>query len=255
MAKTIALAGKGGTGKTTVSALLVKYLLAQGLTPILAVDADPNANLNELLGLEVETTLGEIKNELRTAVPDSMARGDFIEMRLNEAIIEASGFDLIVMGQPEGPGCYCAAHSFLSQALEKLMRHYAYVVVDNEAGMEHLSRLNMREIDHLLVVSDASSRGVMTAGRIAELIKPLQLEVGTVWLMVNRAPQEIPKALDDYVKEVCKEKGMKFLGYLRESEEIFKAEIERRPLLELPEETEIVKEANTLFERLVREGA
>ncbi len=254
MAKTIALAGKGGTGKTTVSALLVKYLLARGKTPILAVDADPNANLNELLGLEVETTLGEIKNELRTSVPESMARGDFIEMRLNEAIIEAQGFDLIVMGQPEGPGCYCAAHSFLSQALEKLMRHYAYTVVDNEAGMEHLSRLNMRQIDHLLVVSDASSRGVMTAGRIADLVKPLQLEVGVIWLLVNRAPKEIPKALDDYVKEVCQEKGMAFLGYLPESEEIFKAEIERRPLLALPEETDIIKETTKLFDRIV-EGA
>jgi len=254
VAKTIALAGKGGTGKTTTAALLVKYLLDRGKTPILAVDADPNANLNELLGLEVETTLGEIKNELRTAVPESMARGDFIEMRLNEAIIESSGFDLIVMGQPEGPGCYCAAHSFLSQALEKLMRHYAHVVVDNEAGMEHLSRLNMRQIDHLLVVSDASSRGVMTAGRIADLVKPLQLDVGTVWLLVNRAPKEIPKALDDYVREVCEEKGMKFLGYLPESEEVFKAEIERKPLLDLPAETKIVKEAGKLFDRML-EGA
>ena len=255
MSQTIALAGKGGTGKTTVSALLVKYLLETGKTPILAVDADPNANLNELLGVEVEVTLGEIKNELRTAVPDSMARGDYIEMRLNEAIIEAKGFDLIVMGQPEGPGCYCAAHAFLSQALEKLMRHYAYVVVDNEAGMEHLSRLNMRKIDHLLVVSDASSRGVMTAGRIAELIKPLQLEVGTLWLLVNRAPAEIPKALDQYVQEICQEKGMKFLGYLRESPAIFEAEIERKPLLELPSGEEVVKEASSLFDRMLGEGA
>ncbi len=255
MSKTIALAGKGGTGKTTVASLLIKYLIEEGKTPILAVDADPNANLNELLGVEVEVTLGEIKNELRTSVPDSMARGDYIEMRLNEAIIEARGFDLIVMGQPEGPGCYCAAHAFLSQALEKLMRHYAYVVVDNEAGMEHLSRLNMRKIDHLLIVSDASSRGVMTAGRIAELIKPLQLEVGTIWLLVNRAPQDIPAALDKYVQEICAEKGMRFLGYLKESPTIFEAEIERKPLLSLPNESEVFKEAKGLFERMLKEGA
>ncbi len=255
MSQTIALAGKGGTGKTTVAALLVKYLIETGKTPVLAVDADPNANLNELLGVEVEVTLGEIKNELRTAVPESMARGDFIEMRLNEAIIEAQGFDLIVMGQPEGPGCYCAAHAFLSQALEKLMRHYAYVVVDNEAGMEHLSRLNMRKIDHLLVVSDASSRGVMTAGRIAELIKPLQLEVGKIWLLVNRAPGEIPPALDDYVRQICAEKKMEFLGYLKESPEIFEAEIERRPLLALPKESKVYQEATALFERLLSKGA
>ena len=251
MAKIIALAGKGGTGKTTVSSLLVKYLREKGKTPILAVDADPNANLNELLGVEVETTLGEIKNELRTSVPESMARGDFIEMRLNEAIIEATGFDLIVMGQPEGPGCYCAAHAFLSQALEKLIRHYAYVVVDNEAGMEHLSRLNLRRVHDLLVVSDASSRGVMTAGRIADLVKPLQLEVERIWLLVNRAPQEIPEALDQYVQEICQEKGMNFLGYLPESEDIFKAEIERKPLLDLPPDLEIVRQSYSLFEKII----
>ncbi len=255
MSQTIALAGKGGTGKTTIAALLIKYLLERGKTPILAVDADPNANLNELLGVDVEVTLGEIKNELRTGVPESMARGDFIEMRLNEAIIEAHGFDLIVMGQPEGPGCYCAAHAFLSQALEKLMRHYAYVVVDNEAGMEHLSRLNMRKIDHLLVVSDASSRGVMTAGRIAELIKPLQLEVGTLWLLVNRAPEKVPEALDEYVQQICTEKGMKFLGYFKESPEIFEAEIERKPLLNLSTNTPVVKETQNLFERMLKERA
>ncbi|WP_022854140.1 ATP-binding protein [Thermodesulfatator atlanticus] len=252
MSRTIALAGKGGTGKTTTAALLIRHLIKTGRTPILAVDADPNANLNELLGVDVDVTLGEIKNELRTAVPDSMARGDFIEMRLNEAVIETDDFDLIVMGQPEGPGCYCAAHAFLSQALEKLMKNYAYVVVDNEAGMEHLSRLNMRNIDHLLVVSDASSRGVMTAGRIAELIKPLQLEVGTVWLLVNRAPQEIPQTLDDYVQKICDEKDMKFLGYLKESQEVFEAEIARRPLLELVDNTEIVKEASQLFEKILK---
>ncbi|OAG27628.1 ATP-binding protein [Thermodesulfatator autotrophicus] len=252
MSQVIALAGKGGTGKTTTAALIIRHLAKTGRTPILAVDADPNANLNELLGLEVETTLGEIKNELRSAVPDSMARGDFIEMRLNEAIIETDDFDLIVMGQPEGPGCYCAAHAFLSQALEKLLKNYAYVVTDNEAGMEHLSRMNLRKIDKLLIVSDASSRGVMTAGRIAELIKPLQLEVGEIWLLVNRAPQKIPEVLDEYVKQVCEEKGMKFLGYLNESPEIFEAEINRRSILELPDDTQVVKEAGELFERLLK---
>ncbi|AEH44185.1 cobyrinic acid ac-diamide synthase [Thermodesulfatator indicus DSM 15286] len=252
MSQVIALAGKGGTGKTTTAALLIRYLTETGRTPILAVDADPNANLNELLGLQVEVTLGEIKDELRSSVPDNMARGDFIEMRLNEAIIETDDFDLLVMGQPEGPGCYCAAHSFLSQALEKLLKNYAYVITDNEAGMEHLSRMNLRKINKLLIVSDASSRGVMTAGRIAELIKPLQLDVKEIWLLVNRAPQEIPEVLDDYVKQVCHEKGMTFLGYLKESPEIFEAEINRQSLLELPDNTPVIKEAGQLFEKLLK---
>lgn len=251
MAIRVALAGKGGTGKTTTAALLVRFLVESGRTPVLAVDADPNANLNELLGLEVETTLGEIKNELRTSVPESMARGDFMEMRVHEALVEAEGYDLLVMGQPEGPGCYCAAHSFLSQALQKLERSYAYMVVDNEAGMEHLSRLNMTEIDHLLVVSDASSRGVLTAARIAALVKPLQLQVSHKWLLVNRAPEEIPEALDKHVREVCAREDLKLLGYLPESERVFELEINQKPLWELPAEDPFLRKAYGLFEKLM----
>ncbi|QJA06180.1 AAA family ATPase [Thermosulfurimonas marina] len=252
MAVRIALAGKGGTGKTTTAALLIRYLVETGKGPVLAVDADPNANLNELLGLTVETTLGEVKNELRTSVPESMARGDFMEMRVHEALVEAEGYDLLVMGQPEGPGCYCAAHSFLSQALQRLEKSYRYLVVDNEAGMEHLSRLNMVEIDHLLVVSDASSRGVLTAARIAALVKPLQLQVGHKWLLVNRAPDPVPEALDRYVRETCAKEGLTFLGYLPESPEIFELEVEQKPLWELPEEDRLLRKAYRLFEEMLK---
>ncbi|OAQ21004.1 AAA family ATPase [Thermosulfurimonas dismutans] len=251
MAVRIALAGKGGTGKTTTAALLIRYLVETGKGPVLAVDADPNANLNELLGLEVETTLGEVKNELRTSVPESMSRGDFMEMRVHEAMVEAEGYDLLVMGQPEGPGCYCAAHSFLSQALQKIEKSYAYMVVDNEAGMEHLSRLNMTEIDHLLVVSDASSRGVLTAARIAALVKPLQLQVGHKWLLVNRAPEEIPEALDKYVRETCEKETLSFLGYLSESKEIFELEVNQRPIWDLPSEHPLLVQAYRLFEEML----
>lgn len=251
MAVRIALAGKGGTGKTTTAALLIRYLVETGRGPVLAVDADPNANLNELLGLEVETTLGEIKNELRTSAPESMSRGDFMEMRVHEAMVEAEGYDLLVMGQPEGPGCYCAAHFFLSQALQKIEKSYAYMVVDNEAGMEHLSRLNMTEIEHLLVVSDASSRGVLTAARIAALVKPLQLQVGHKWLLVNRAPEEIPEALDKYVRETCEKENLSFLGYLPESKEIFELEVNQRPLWDLPSEHPLLGQAYRLFEEML----
>ena len=252
MAVRIALAGKGGTGKTTTAALLVRYLVETGQGPVLAVDADPNANLNELLGLTVEITLGEIKDELRTSVPESMARGDFMEMRVHEALGEAEGYDLLVMGQPEGPGCYCAAHSFLSQALQRLEKSYRYMVVDNEAGMEHLSRLNMTEIDHLLVVSDASSRGILTAARIAALVKPLQLQVGRKWLLVNRAPEPVPEALDRYAGETCAKEGLEFLGYLPESPEIFELEVAQKPLWELPSDHPLLRKAYRLFEEMLK---
>jgi CO dehydrogenase maturation factor len=203
----ISFAGKGGTGKSTLSALLINYLVDKGLKPILAVDADPNANLNELLGEEVHITLGEIKEELRKSVPDSMARYDYVEMRLHQAIIEGTGYDLIVMGQPEGPGCYCAAHSFLSQAIEKLMKSYRYLVIDNEAGMEHLSRLNLLEMEHLIVVSDASMRGIMTAGRIADLLKTLQVQVENLWFIVNRSPMLSLKSSHPMLRRFAKNLG------------------------------------------------
>lgn len=226
----ISFAGKGGTGKSTLSALMVNYLLEAGLKPILAVDADPNANLNELLGEEVHITLGEIKEELRKSVPDSMARYDYVEMRLHQAIIEADGYDLIVMGQPEGPGCYCAAHSFLSQAIEKLMRSYNYLVIDNEAGMEHLSRLNLLEMEHLLIVSDASYRGIITVERIAELLKSLHIKVENLWMVVNRCPENLPEELKKVAKEVAERQGLKLLAFLPEDPMVLQYEAQRVPV-------------------------
>ncbi|MBA2848314.1 AAA family ATPase [Thermosulfuriphilus ammonigenes] len=251
MAETIALAGKGGTGKTTVAALVIRYLLEKNLKPILAVDADANANLNELLGLEVEITLGEIKDEMKTSVPTGMTKDQFMELKVHEALIEAPGFDLLVMGQPEGPGCYCAANAFLAQVMEGVAKNYRYLVVDNEAGMEHLSRLNMRRVDYLLVVSDPSSRGVLTAGRIARLTEPLGLEVGRKVLIVNRAPEEIPPALADQIEKTALETGLEFAGYLPHSEELFRFEVERRPLLELPQDSAVLREAYKIFDSLL----
>lgn len=223
----ISFAGKGGTGKSTLSALLVNYLLDHNLKPILAVDADPNANLNELLGEDVEITLGEIKEELRKSVPDSMARYDYVEMRLHQAVIEGQGYDLIVMGQPEGPGCYCAAHSFLSQAIEKLMRSYNYLVIDNEAGMEHLSRLNLLEMEHLIIVSDASHRGIMTVGRIAELLRSLQIQVGNLWMIVNRCPENLPEELKKFAYEISEKHSLKLLAFLPEDSKVLEFEAKR----------------------------
>ncbi|MFN3567805.1 MAG: AAA family ATPase [Caldimicrobium sp.] len=243
-------AGKGGTGKSTLSALLVNFLLDKGLKPILAVDADPNANLNELLGEEVYITLGEIKEELRKSVPDSMARYDYVEMRLHQAIIEGRGYDLIVMGQPEGPGCYCAAHSFLSQAIEKLMQSYNYLVIDNEAGMEHLSRLNLLQMEHLIIVSDASHRGIMTVGRIAELIKSLQISVNHFWMIVNRCPENLPEELKSYAKDIAEKYQLNLLAFLPEDTFVLQAEAKKIPVFHW-ENSKLKKEAYKIFESLI----
>src|SRR5210317_1970204 len=160
MPKVIAMAGKGGTGKTTLSALLINYMLNKNMTPILAVDADANANLNELLDMDVDLTLGEIRRDLKGDIPPNITRDQFMEMKVHQALIEEKGFDLMAMGQPDGPGCYCAANQHLAMTMDHLGGNYEYILVDNEAGMEHLSRMNLREIDLLIVTSDPSARGI-----------------------------------------------------------------------------------------------
>ena len=247
-AKVIAMAGKGGTGKTTTTALLIKYLVERGLTPVMAVDADANANLNELLGLEVDTTMGEIRERMKTDTPQGMTKSEFMEMHIAQAIIESTGYDLLVMGQPEGPGCYCMANSILAQVMEGLAKSYRYMIVDNEAGMEHLSRLNLRNIHTLFVVSDPSARGVLTAARIADLTNSLGVEVENKVLIVNRVPQPVPEALDNHVKEAVAKTDLQFGGYIPASDEIFDAEMAQKSLLELPEQTEAVKAAWSVFE-------
>ena len=247
----IAMSGKGGTGKTTLTALLIKYLVETNLTPVLAVDADANANLNELLGLEVDVTLGEIRDRMKTETPQGMTKNEFMEIHINQAIIEATGFDLLVMGQPEGPGCYCMANSILAQVMERLSKNYRFLLVDNEAGMEHLSRLNLRKINTLFVVSDPSSRGVLTAARIADLTKALQVQVGQKVLVVNRVPEPVPESLDQHVKDAVEKTDLLFGGYLPPSQEIFQKEMAQESLLDLPEEAPAVKEAFGIFKRFI----
>jgi len=248
-AEIIAMAGKGGTGKTTMSALLIRYLLKRHLTPVLAVDADANANLNELLGIPVEVTLGDIRDRMKTETPPGMTKSDFMELEFNKALIESEGFDLLVMGQPQGPGCYCMANSILAGLMERLSSSYRYMLVDNEAGMEHLSRFNLRKIGLLFVVSDASARGVTAARRIADLTKSLGVEVGKKVLIVNRAPDVIPEALNGHIQQSIAESDLIFGGYVHASPEIFAYETSQRSLLTLSDDVRAVQEAEAIFSK------
>jgi len=250
-AKVIAMAGKGGTGKTTISALVVKYLIEKKLTPILAVDADPNANLNELLGIEVDTTLGDIRENMRTSTPDGMSKFDFMEMQINQAILEATGFDLVVMGQPQGPGCYCMANSILAGVLERLSQSYKFLLVDNEAGMEHLSRLNLRNIYKLFVVSDASSRGVTAAKRIADLTASLDVKVEEKILIINRIPENMPEELMKHIKNTISDSDLKLGGFVPYSQPIFEYEAARKSLLDIPKDARGVMETIQILEKFI----
>lgn len=251
MSKVIALAGKGGTGKTTVTALLLKYLLAKKITPVLAVDADANANLNELLDLDVPATLGQIRKEMKGDIPHGMSRDQFMEMKVHQAMIEEKGFDLLVMGQPDGPGCYCAANQYLAMTMDKLAGNYKWILVDNEAGMEHLSRMNLRSIDHMFIISDPSARGILTAGRIADITDPLQLDVRKRHFIVNRAPNPVPAALKKKIDEaLANREDMELAGVISSSDELIERELSGKSYLDVPEESEVIKQAFAIFDRI-----
>jgi CO dehydrogenase maturation factor len=248
MSFTLALAGKGGTGKTTLAGLLVKYLIRHNKTPILAVDADANANFNEVLGVPVRETLGEAREQMKKgAVPSGMTKDVFMSMKLEEAVVEADGFDLIVMGQPEGPGCYCAANSLLSGFLEKLTHNYPYIVMDNEAGMEHISRLTTSNVDILLIVSDTSRRGLTAAARIHALAKELNIGVGKSYLSINQAKGEDVASLLEFVKG----DGLELLGTIPEDETVYEYDLHGRPTIALPEENPAVTAAFAMFQKIV----
>ncbi len=251
MPKIIALAGKGGVGKTTISALLIKYLTERNMTPILAVDADANANLNELLGLELGATIGQIRKELKGDMPPNMTRDQYMEMKVHQALVEASGFDLMAMGQPDGPGCYCAANQHLAMTMDHLADNYRYILVDNEAGMEHLSRMNLRDIDYLIVVSDPSARGIMTAKRIAELTGPLGIQIKKKCLIVNRVPEPASKELLAKIDEAAQSSDLPLGGLLPASNELVAQEIAGKSYLLLDVEVPVLQKAFAIFDALL----
>jgi len=252
MPKIIALAGKGGVGKTTISALLIKYLTERGMTPILAVDADANANLNELLGLELGTTIGQIRKELKGDMPPNMTRDQYMEMKVHQSLVEAAGFDLMAMGQPDGPGCYCAANQHLAMTMDHLAANYQYIVVDNEAGMEHLSRMNLRDIDYLIVVSDPSARGIMTAKRIAELTGPLGIQIKKKCLIVNRVPEPAGEELLAKIREAVESTDLPLGGLLPASNELVAQEITGKSYLDLEDSVPVVAKAFAIFNDFLR---
>jgi len=248
---TIALAGKGGTGKTTLAGLLVRFLKEHDMSPILAVDADSNSNLNEVLGLKVEETLGEAREMMKKDVPVGMTKDMWMEMKVEQALVEAKGFDLIVMGRPEGPGCYCAANNLLSAFIERLMNNYPYLVVDNEAGMEHFSRLTTKDIDLLLVVSDSSRRGILSARRIYDLVDELNIRVGRKYLLVNQYRDKLAKL----VAKETETFDPNSVSTIPEDDLIYEFDLEGKPTMELPPESVALQAANEIFARLLLEKA
>jgi CO dehydrogenase maturation factor len=246
MPKIIALAGKGGVGKTTIGGMLVRYLTEEiKKGPVLAVDGDPNSNLNEVLGVEVHGTIGEAREMMKKDVPPGMTKDVWFEYKVNQAIAEGKGFDLLVMGRPEGPGCYCAANSLAKQSIETLKGNYGYVVVDNEAGMEHMSRLVTQDVDHLYVISDGYPRGLLTAKRIIELIAELKLNIRHTHLVVNRLREDDRETMARTVLD----KGLNVEGIIRDDSEIVKGDGAGKTIFDLPKNSRAISDAYRIFEK------
>jgi CO dehydrogenase maturation factor len=234
MSYVIALAGKGGVGKTTTAALIVKYLLKNNKTPILAVDADPNSNFAESIGVNIQDTIGSVLADFlinRGELPPGMTKQSFLELKLHQILKEGKDIDMMSMGTPDGPGCYCAANSILKDYFEKLATNYKYIVVDNEAGMEHFSRKNNSVIDLLIMCSNYSLKGIKTAKRLSDLVDSLGLEIKKRALIVNQAPEQ----MDNNILNEIKNTGLLLLGNVVSDHLIEEFEINGRALTDLPD--------------------
>ena len=246
MTQTIAVAGKGGVGKTTVCGMLIDYLIEKRETPLLVVDADANSNLNEVLGVEVETTLGDIREEIAqaelkgTAIPAGMTKADWAEFRFNSALVEEDDFDMLVMGRTQGQGCYCYVNGLLKTQVDKYVGNYKYTVIDNEAGMEHIARGTLPHVDTLLLISDSSRRGIQAVGRIARMIGDLNLNPTRRGLIVNRAPGGV---LNPGVRDEIEKQGLHLIGVLPQDDAVYEADCEGRPSSKIAETDSPMKKA------------
>jgi len=237
MPHTIAVAGKGGVGKTTTCGMLIDYLCKKDQGPVLVVDADANSNLNEVLGVEVETSLGAIREEMAQAemkgsIPAGMTKADYANFKFNSALIEEDDFDMIVMGRTQGKGCYCYVNGVLKTLVDKYAKNYSYVVMDNEAGLEHVARGTLPHVDTMLLISDCSRRGIQAVARVAEMIEEMELKPGRIGLIVNRAPNGV---LDDGVKAEIEKHGLNLMGVLPQDDGVYRCDCDGEPSAKLPE--------------------
>ncbi|MHB9111550.1 MAG: ATP-binding protein [Thermoleophilia bacterium] len=246
---TIAVAGKGGTGKTTIASLAVRYLVNRGETPVLVVDADPNSNMGQTLGIEVPITVGSAREQGFAGdrdIPGGMTKDQFVEYKMQEALAEGDGFDLLTMGRPEGAGCYCFANNIIRRYMDALAGDYRHVIMDNEAGLEHLSRRTTRKTDVLLVVSDAGVRGLGAARNVLDLADEMKLDLGEKMFVLNRATPASATALQPEIERL----QLPLVATLPEDPGLFAAEVAGQSLLGLPDDSPSVGSVTPLFDKI-----
>ena len=262
MTTTIALAGKGGVGKTTVAGMIIKYLAQTQSGPILAIDADPSSNLNMVLGLELDWTVGDIREDMLTQVKSSLlgigaamgalsggvTKHDYLDRQIRASLAEGQAFDMIAMGRGEGTGCYCAVNHNLREVIDSISKNYRYVVIDNEAGMEHLSRRTTRDVQHLLIVSDPTQRGLNAASRIAAFRKELDIAIENAYLVINRLPGDVPPPLGAYIQENL---DIPLLGTIPTDTTLMDFEFSGRPLVELGDQSPVYQAVARMMEKIL----
>jgi CO dehydrogenase maturation factor len=261
MTTTIALAGKGGVGKTTIAGMVIKYLIQSQPGAVLAIDADPSSNLNMVLGLDLEWTVGDIREDILTQVksslgatgaalgtmPGGVTKREYLDYEIRSALSEGERFDLIAMGRSEGPGCYCAVNHNLRDVVDSISKNYRYVVIDNEAGMEHLSRRTTRDVQHLLIVSDPTQRGIVAAERIAGYRKALGINIENAYLIVNRLPGVLPGALQERIVLL----DIPLLGVIPNNSELATMEFSGEPLINLGDESPVYQSVAGMMDSIL----
>ena len=252
MPHTIAVAGKGGVGKTTTCGMLIDYLCKKNQGPVLVVDADANSNLNEVLGVEADVTLGTIREEMAQAelhgtIPAGMTKADYAQFKFNSALIEEDDFDMLIMGRTQGKGCYCYVNGVLKTLVDKYAKNYAYVVMDNEAGLEHVARGTLPHVDTMLLISDCSRRGIQAVARLAEMIADMDLKPGKLGLIVNRAPGGV---LSDGVKAEIEKYGLNLLGVLPQDEGVYQCDCDGEPSSKLPDNSPMKQALKSIMQSI-----
>jgi len=261
MTTTIALAGKGGVGKTTLAGLIIRYLSAKQTGAILAIDADPSSNLNMVLGMDLDWTVGDIREDLLKQVqkslyhsgaamgglPGGITKHDYLDFQIRSSLEEGDYVDLIAMGRSEGPGCYCAVNHNLREVVDSISKNYQYVVIDNEAGMEHLSRRTTRDVQHLIIVTDPSQRGIVAAERIAQFGNDFDINIENIYLVINRLQDGIPAPIKERIDQI----DIPLLGTIPNNDELTVLEFSGEPIFNLSDESILYHSVSAMMEKIL----